>query len=154
MKKVVWGRWSDVSWRNLKLFCLLLTAYGSLSCSVPNLEEPECREARQTVKKLYSFHFGNDMQPTIENLKQRETFLTSEFFNKVQTPAGEIDPFTLTNDLPKAFRVGGCRVAEPQRRVNFGVLLFWKTDARSQQREITVEAVKQNNKWLVNQISN
>ena len=34
------------------------------------------------------------------------------------------------------------------------ILLFWKDDARSEQREIKVEAVKQNDKWLINNISN
>lgn len=153
MKKVVSGQPSVVSWEKLLLFCLLFTAGFSLNCSVPNLEEPECTEARVMLKEFYSFHFGNDMQPTEENLKQRERFLTSDFVNNLQTRSDEKDPFTLTTDLPKAFRVGGCRVIEPQKSVNFGVLLFWRIDDQNEQREINVESVKQNDKWLVNKIS-
>jgi hypothetical protein len=154
MRKAVSCRWSAVNGQKFVFFCLLASVFWLLSCSVPNLEEPECIEARQPLKEFYSFHFGNDMQPTPENLKQRERFLTSDFINRLQTASGETDPFTLTNDLPKAFRVGGCKVVEPQKRVNFGVLLFWKTDTRSEQREIQVEAIKQNDKWLINKISN
>jgi hypothetical protein len=142
------------SWRKLAFFCLLLSAFCLLSCSVPNLEAPECTEARQTLKEFYSFHFGNDMQPTPENLKERERFLTNKFINNLQTASGETDPFTLTDDLPRAFRVGGCQVVESQKRVVFGVLLFWKTDTRTEQRQINVEAVKQSDKWLINKISN
>jgi hypothetical protein len=130
------------------IFCLCFAA-----CSVPNLEEPECTQARQTVKELYSYHFGNDMQLTPENLKEHERFLTGEMVNNLQNSAPGRDPFTLTDDTPKAFRVGGCKTIEQNKRVNFEVLLFWKTDTRSEQREINVEAVKQNDKWLINKIS-
>lgn len=153
MKKVVSGRWSALSWRKLVLCCLLLTAYCLLSCSVPNLEEPECTEARVAVKEFYSFHFGNDMQPTAENLKQRERFLTSELIKDLSEANAGKDPFTLTDDFPKAFRVGGCKVVESQRHVSFGVLLFWRTDDRNEQREISLEAVRENGRWLVNKIS-
>lgn len=154
MRKLVSGRWSVVSRRSFIFFCLLSSVFCLPSCSVPNLEEPECTEARQTLKEFYSFHFGNEMQPTAENLKQRGKFLTDEFTERLKVVSGETDPFTLTSDLPKAFRVGGCQTIESQKRVSFGVLLFWKTDTRTEQREIRVEAVRQNDKWLINKISN
>lgn len=134
-------------------FCILHFAF-CISCSVPNLESADCAGARQTVKSFYSYHFGGDMLVTPENLKQNEKFLTNDFLNNLRNSQSfEKDPFTLTNDAPKAFRVGGCQIAELQTRVNFEVLLFWKTDTRSEQREIKVEAVKQNDKWLINKIS-
>lgn len=153
MKLAVSSEQLAVSRRKIVLFCLLLTANCSLSCSVPTLESPECTAARQTVRDFYSFHFGNDMQFSPENLKERERFLTADLVNNLQNAPTDKDPFTLTSDLPKAFRVGGCTVEEPKNLVNFGVLLFWRTDDRSEQREISVEAVRQNDKWLINKIS-
>jgi len=35
----------------------------------------------------------------------------------------------------------------------FQVLLFWKDDVRSEQREIGVTTVKQNGQWLVDDVS-
>ncbi|MDQ6785658.1 MAG: YbjP/YqhG family protein [Acidobacteriota bacterium] len=141
--------------RGVVFICLLLIAYCLSSCSIPNLEKPECTDARLTVKELYSYHFGNDMKFTRENLRQREKFLSRELATTLSTKGeSAIDYFTQTDDYPKAFRVSGCTVTESDRRVNFGVLLFWKTDTRSEQKEIHVEAVNENGKWLVNAVGN
>ncbi|HLM00806.1 MAG TPA: hypothetical protein VK400_07100, partial [Pyrinomonadaceae bacterium] len=48
---------------------------------------------------------------------------------------------------------GGCRALAPDKTES-QVLLFWKDDARTEQREIKVEAVKENDKWLIGNISN
>jgi hypothetical protein len=117
---------------------------------VPNLEKPECAEARQTIKEFYSFHFGNDMQPSIEYLKLREKYLTENwraFLSK--SPLQKTDYFTLTDDFPKAFRIGGCEVIESNKTV-FQAVFFWKDDVRTEQREIKVELIKENGKWLIN----
>ncbi|HVE58117.1 MAG TPA: hypothetical protein VNB22_14895 [Pyrinomonadaceae bacterium] len=137
-------------------FCLLLTAYCSLNCgSVPNLEPPECTDSRLVVKEFYSYHFGNEMKFSAENLKKREKFLTPEFFKSLQSLQTENDVFTTnTTDSPKAFRVGGCKVVEPAAKTNLEVLLFWKDDKRTEQKAINVEVVKQGDKWLVNKILN
>lgn len=141
--------------RKLLTFCLLLTACCSLNCgSVPNLEAPECTAARGTVKEFYSYHFGNDMKFTEENLNQRQKFLSSDFFKALKGERINGDPFTTGNeDYPKAFRVGGCKVVDPAN-TSVEVLLFWKTDTRSEQKEITAEVVKQGDKWLINKIYN
>ncbi len=138
--------------RKVVCCCLLLTAYCSLSCSVPNLEKPDCTEARQAVREFYSYHFGNDMKPSEENLRQREKFLTAELKQNLAAQAdSKTDYFTATDDYPKAFRVGGCDVKGEGKTV-FEVLLFWKDNTRSEQREIEVETVKQNDKWLINKV--
>ena len=139
--------------KKIILFCSLLTAYCSLACSIPNLEKPECTEARQTVKGFYSLHFAGDMLFTPENLEPKKKFLTAELVNELPPGRSDKDPFTLTDDLPRAFRVGGCTVVEPDKRVALGVLLFWRTDTRTEEREINVEAVRQSDKWLINRIS-
>ena len=145
---------SEFSWRRILFFCLLSSVFCLLSCSLPNLEKPECTEARQIVKEFYSYHFGNDMKPSKENLKLREKFLTDDLKQNLAAQAdGKTDYFTATDDYPKAFRVGGCEVMNENKTV-FEVVLFWKDDARSEQREIKVETVKQNDKWLINEVEN
>lgn len=126
---------------------LLLTA-----CSVPNLEPSACTESRTAVREFYSFHFGNDMKFSPETLKLRERFLTPELSKQIASAQEGVDPFTTgTNDIPKAFRVGECKVISPER-AEFQVLIFWRDDTRSEQREIRIEAVKQNEKWLVDKV--
>lgn len=154
MKSVISGQWSAVSWRNFLLFCLLLTAYCSLNCSMPNLAEPECTASRGVVKEFYSYHFGNEMRFSQENLKPREKFLTPEFVKSLQVLQTENDPFTTNNtDFPKAFRIGKCEVAAPDKTI-FEVVLFWRDDTRSEQKIIKAEVIKQNEKWLINKILN
>lgn len=139
---------------NIFLYCLLLTVCCSLNCGIRNIEKPECAETRDAVKKFYSFHFGNDMKPTKENLQMREKYLTDELKQKLAAGNdSKTDYFTATDDYPKAFRVGGC-AAENENETITEVLLFWKDDKRSEQREIKVESVKQNNNWLINQVGN
>ena len=126
---------------------------SSLSCAIPNLEKPECQQSRQTVKEFYSYHFGNEMKFSRENLRQRERFLTSELIKNLAANNSENDVFTTNStDLPKAFRVGECTVSAPDK-TNFEVVLFWKDDFTSRQQEIAVETVKQNDKWLISRIN-
>jgi hypothetical protein len=134
-------------------FCIFHFAF-LINCSIPNLEKPECREAQPTVKEFYSYHFGNDMKFSPENLRQREKFLSADFVKSLQNAPPEIDVFTTNSiDYPKAFRIGKCEIAAADKAV-FEVLLFWKDDVRSEQRSINVEVVKQNEKWLINKINN
>jgi len=134
--------------------CLLLV--GScllLSCSVPNLEQPDCTQARDVVREFYSFHFGNDMGFSAENLEKRKGYLTSGYLADLHDAPPTIDPFTRTDDRPKAFRVGECRVIEQGRRAAFRVLLFWKTDTRTDQQAIKVETENVDGKWLIDTVS-
>jgi len=136
------------------LFCLLSSVFCLLSCSIPNLEKPECTTARQTVREFYSFHFGGDMKLSKENLQKRERFLTDELKQNLAAQAeSPKDYFTATDDYPKAFRVGDCSAAS-ENKVVFQVVLFWKDDTRSEQREIKVTTVKQNDKWLIDKVEN
>ncbi len=137
----------------LLTFCILLFAF-LINCSIPNLEKPECREAQTTVKEFYSYHFGNDMKFSTENLRRREKFLSADFVKNLQNAPPEIDVFTTNStDYPKAFRIGGCKIEAADKAV-FEVLFFWKDDTRSEQREINVEVVKQNDTWLISKINN
>ena len=143
------GKWKIKGWG--LAFCLLPFAFCLSSCgSIPNLEKRECEESRNTVREFYSVHFGNDMKPSEDYLKLREKFLTTDLKNLIaQNLADKRDYFTATDDYPRAFRVGSCEVIAPDKTL-FGVLIFWKDDIRNEQREIKVEAIKENDRWLIN----
>ncbi len=121
---------------------------------MPNLEEPQCGAARQTVKEFYSYHFGNEMKFSPAKLKPLEKFLTPEYFNSLQNLQTDADVFTTNNtDYPKAFRIGKCEIISPEK-TKMEIQLFWRDDTRSEQKSIYAEVVKQDNKWLVNKVLN
>ena len=132
-------------------FCLLLFISA---CSVPNLDKPQCTVSRGTVKEFYSYHFGNDMKPSTENLQASGKFLSDELKRDLAAqPFTATDYFTATDDYPKAFRVGNCEVVDDNKTI-FQIVFFWKTDTRNEQREVKVETIKQNDKWLINKVLN
>ena len=155
---------SEIRGRSL----LSISAYGLLlivcccfaSCSIPNLEEADCRDARDRVREFYSFHFGNDMHLTEESVRLREKYLTRRLVNDllndaVALPVKTTEYFTATptDDPPKAFRVGECKVVQPGETVQFDILLFWKDDVRTEQRHISTSVKKENNNWLIDSVS-
>lgn len=154
MKTLLRGQLSAIL--RVGLCCVLLSAIFLMGCSLPNLEEPDCTKARDVVREFYSFHFGNDMRPTKENLKLREKYLTPDLLSRLLgTVGGDVtkDYFTDAEDLPKAFRVGECKVVAPAERVRFKVLLFWKNDFASEQKHIFATAKKVNDKWLIDDVA-
>ena len=148
-------KFSLKAFRHKKFYLLLFVSSIFLSaCSIPNLEKPECVESREIVKQFYSFHFGNDMNFNLENLKQRKKFLSENLFEelKVQTETAK-DYFTQTDDYPKAFRVGGCEVLTADKTI-LEILIFWKTETRTEQRTLKVETIKTNGEWLIDKVEN
>jgi hypothetical protein len=137
------------------LRAVVLLPLLAAACSLPNLEGADCSEARTSLREFYSFHFGGDMVFSADRLAQRERFLTPEFAAGLRNGSPEgVDVFTTgTADLPKAFRVGACRAAGPDE-VEFRVLLFWKDDVRSEQREIGVRMEREDGRWLVSAVDN
>lgn len=132
-------------------FCLILFISA---CSVPNLDKPQCTASRETVKEFYSYHFGSDMKLSKENLEASGKFLSDELKrNLAAQPVTATDYFTATDDYPKAFRVGDCEVIDDSKTI-FQIVFFWRTDTRSEQREVKVETIKQNDKWLINKVLN
>ena len=147
-----------------RLFCLrvlatmrlttIMLAIATASCSLPNLEDANCSEARNVVKQFYSVHFGNDMRPSAENLKARERFLTNELTGSLSASNETAkDYFTATENYPRAFRVGTC-ASESNDKAILQVVLLWRDDTKSDQKEVKVEAVKDNGKWLINKVFN
>ena len=122
-------------------------------CSIPNLEGAECSEARVAVKQFYSFHFGNDMRPSLENLKLREKFLTPELVKSLEGgPVTARDYFTATDQAPKTFKVAKCEAKDPTHTV-FQVQLYWRDDIETVQKEVHAEAVKSGDTWLINKVT-
>lgn len=124
------------------------------ACSIPSLQSPECAAASDGVKAFYSFHFGNDMQPTAENLRARERFLTPELFKMLSTAnSSGVDYFTQSDTPPKTFKVAKCTL-EGENKADVHVQIYWREDSKVTQKEIHVEAVKSGEMWLVNSVSN
>ncbi len=136
-------------------FCIPLTAFliGLSACSQPVLESPECIASRDPVKRFYSFHFGNEMKPSKENLAERGKFLSQDLLEELskQTETKK-DYFTQETDYPKAFRAGKCETVSPDR-ARFEILLFWRTNDKNIQREIAVEAVREDEKWKIDRVT-
>lgn len=132
---------------------ILLTMLGVTGCSVPTLESPACTESKNAVREFYSYHFGNEMRFSAEGLEVRMKYLTPEFADEVAGSKEGTDPFTTgSDDIPDAFRVGECTEVSLERTES-SVLIFWRTDERTEQREIKVETVDRNDRWLVNGIA-
>ena len=135
------------------LWLVLILILGTTGCSILNLESPACTESKNALREFYSYHFGNEMKFSAAGLKQREKYLSPEFAKTVASAQEGTDPFTTGSDgIPKTFRVGDCRELSPEH-TKVSVLIFWRSDDRTEQREIWVEARDRNDTWLVNNIS-
>ena len=133
---------------------LLILSFSFAGCSVPNLESPQCTQSRDAVREFYSIHFGNEMKPSEAYLKLRKQYITENFSNVISKQINQSqDFFTLTDDYGKAFRIGKCKDVE-QNKTDLEVLIFWKTDTRTEQKAIHAEAVNEGGKWLINKIEN
>jgi hypothetical protein len=128
-----------------------LAAISLSGCSVPNLETPQCVAARDAAKRFYSFYFGSDMN-ALENAKALSGFLTNELSSSLAGPKGKIDYFTASENFPKAFRVGAC-TSDSSDSATLQVVLLWRDDASSDQKEVQVEIVKRGDRWLINKVS-
>ncbi len=134
------------------VFCIFNFAFLIESCSIPSLEKPECTQARDAVKQFYSFHFGNDMHPTTDNLKTRERFLTSELYKTLSRSSSQTDYFTASDEFPKTFKIGKCELPQPDK-ANVQVQIYWRDDTKTTQKEVNVEAIKTGDAWLINKVS-
>jgi hypothetical protein len=151
MKRGLTGRRHSAA---LCVSVLLAIAGVVAGCQIPVLESAECRDAKNYVREFYSFHVGNDMHPSPQGLELRKQFLTPQLANSLASATDEqTDYFTQTvNDYPRAFQVAGCTSKDANSAI-VEVLLFWKDDVRTEQRSLSVEVVKSEDRWLVNKVS-
>lgn len=104
------------------------------------------------AKQFYSFHFGNEMQPSADNLRAREKFLTPRYFTALMASGeGTLDQFTLTENYPKSFKIGECK-ADTATNVDLQIQLYWKDDYNTVQQEVVANMVKGNGKWLLDSV--
>jgi len=140
----------------LLLICTVSAVFAA-SCGIPNLDDPECAQARDNVRQFYSFHFGNDMKPTAENLKLRESYLTPALYNVVssrleQDAATGHDYFTDSTDYPRTFKIGVCTVESPEK-VDFQIQIYWRDERGTVQKDLHVDAVKTPDRWLIDKVT-
>ena len=128
-------------------FCLFIFS----SCSIPSLEKPQCTEARDSVKQFYSWYLGTDAEEKSRHPEIYARFISPSF--PFDPKGSETDPYFLTNDFPKTFRLGSCKVVDPEK-VDIQVQLFWRDDIKTVQKEVHAEAVKPSDKWLIDKVSN
>jgi hypothetical protein len=121
------------------------------SCSIPNLEKPECTQARDSVKQFYSWYLGTNAEERSKHPEIYKKFISPTF--SFDPKKWETDSYLLTNDFPKTFRVGACKVNDSEH-VGLQVLLLWRDDTKSEQKEVHVESVKISDKWLISKVSN
>lgn len=147
-------RLPEVQIRNSLIFLVLIcVGISSFGCSQPILESNECIEARDPVKRFYSFHVGNEMRPSKKTLEKRSDYLSKRLKDELNAqPDTKRDYFTQTEDYPKAFRAGKC-TTKGKNRTELEILLFWRKEETNIQRMIRVEAVKENSNWLIDKVA-
>ena len=134
------------------VFIALWTAACS-SISIPSLEDPSCTEARDFARSFYSTHLDSEMKPSADSLEAKSAGLTASFSEKIRTQShGEKDPFTLTENYPRAFKLGGCKSQE-DGSVSLEVQLLWRDKDVSRQESINAILRKDDGRWLIDDIS-
>jgi len=140
------------SWKMTFSILVVFVFFGS-ACEIPNLESKQCSDAREAVRKFYSFHYANDIAPTAQNLELRKKYLTTELFQSLSERPPQKDYFTNSDTAPKAFRVAACKEIDTDT-TDLGVHLFWKpNDGTNVQKEVEVETKKEGDGWLINKIT-
>lgn len=129
--------------------CIVQCAFFIGACSIPNLEPAECVDARDSARQFYSFHFGNEMRPSAENFKARERYLTPRYFASLATyPENGADPFTLTTEYPRTFKLAECKASSPTD-IDLKIQIYWRDDTKTEQQAVQANFVKQDGKWLL-----
>ena len=137
----------------LLVFCILHSAFCIAGCSLPNLEKPQCTAARDTVKQFYSWYIATDADVRAAHPEIFSKYISPLFSDSLDPKDWETDHFILTNNWPKSFRVGTC-TSESNDKAILQVVLLWRDDTKSEQKEVKVETVKTGDKWLINKVFN
>jgi|SRR5690606_12312311 len=131
---------------------LAAAAVFATACEIPVIQSQDCAAAQIAVREFYSYHFDGDMSINAKELERLQKYMTPDSAKQLEGTETENDIFTTNSaDHPKAFRIGACKIREPDTAV-LTVLLFWRSDERTEQQEINVEAKKIDGKWLFNKV--
>ena len=130
--------------------CLLPTAYCQLSCSIPNLETAQCSEARDSVKEFYSWYSGTESEDRAKQPEVFKKYISSE--SPLNSAGGEkIDPFFNSATPPTTFKIGKCEMVDGTH-TNIQVQLYWRQEAKTDQREVYADTVKSGDRWQIEKI--
>ncbi len=131
---------------------IILFVLIASSCEIPTIESQDCLDARAAVREFYSYHFDGDMALSDKELDKLQKYMTPDSVKELRGTSTENDVFTTnSNNYPKAFRVGSCKLDSPNS-ATLSVLLFWRTNETNLQQEIKIEAQKINDKWLFSKV--
>lgn len=141
------GRWRLGVVRISAFGCLLLTAYGQLACSIPNLESPQCTEARDSVKEFYSWYLGTDAEARGKQREIYDRFVSHSFAAK----SGPLDAYYLSETVPTTFKIGKCEPVDDSH-AKVQVQLYWRQERKTDQKEVYAKTVKNEDKWLIESV--
>jgi hypothetical protein len=130
---------------------MFLSVLSCVSCSVPTLESESCLQAQGSLKKLLSLHFDKGFEGGKEYKEHRSQYITDRLKDEIDARPG-FDYLTQTIDPPKAFRIGTC-TERGKDVVSLSVLLFWRDEKRSEQREVNIVLKRVGDKWLTDSAS-
>ncbi|MFL6374414.1 MAG: hypothetical protein ACJ73D_07105 [Pyrinomonadaceae bacterium] len=128
-------------------------------CSIPSLESGQCTDARNTLREFYSRYFGTDASVRRNEPQVIGKYL-SPAFNLTEREEGyapAVDPFTLSTEFPKTFKVGTCQ-ADTINHAIIQVQLYWQEEHGSTkettQREVSVDVIKsEDGRWLIDNVA-
>lgn len=139
----------------LSMFLLAAAALASVfavSCRVDTFDTSPCGNASDAIRSFYSFHLGNDMTPSPENLEKRKKYLTDELFKQLSASDSKADYFTASEVFPRTFKIGDCSMKSPDE-ATVQVQIYWKDDYNTVQKDVLVDTVKRAGEWLVSSVT-
>lgn len=122
------------------------------ACRVDTFDTSPCGEASDAARRFYSFHLGNDMTPSAENLEKRRKYLTDELFKQLSGSESKQDYFTASENFPRTFKIGHC-TQNSAEDTTVQVQIYWKDDYTTVQKDVLVDVTKRAGEWLVNKVS-
>lgn len=122
------------------------------ACRVDTFDTSPCGEASDAARRFYSFHLGNDMTPSPENLEKRKKYLTDELFKQLSGIGSKQDYFTASENFPRTFKIGHC-TQNSAEDTTVQVQIYWKDDYTTEQKDVLVDVAKRGGEWLVNKVS-
>ncbi|MGE3467999.1 MAG: hypothetical protein AB7J13_13840 [Pyrinomonadaceae bacterium] len=87
-----------------------------------------------------------------EGLELRRPFLTRAHFELLSDIGDmEKDPFTMSGDFPRTFKIGEC-YQKSATNVDLQVQIYWRDDESTEQREVVANMVEVDGRWLLDSV--
>jgi len=140
--KLAFGGWRFAAITMLALFTF------SCGLSIPNLEDRECSSARDATREFYSWYLGTDSESRSKQKEVYDRFVSPGFSS---TASGAADPFFLADTTPTTFKVGKCEQRD-ESHIAMQVQMYWRQDAKTDQKEVYADLTKTGGKWLIDKV--